>query len=357
MPISGWAQNIAPVDVAVYFDDGAWADGVTAFERFLDWKGLSHERIDAGIVNRDDLRPRYSIVYFPGGYAYDYKTKITARGEQHIRDLVNDGGGYIGICAGAYFASDRVDWEGGSYPYTLGLFKGTARGAIAEIQPWPNWTMTDIAVVRRHEITRGQPATFRTLYFGGPAFYPDAGAIVDTLATWTAYHAAPAIIAFPYGAGRVLLSGPHPEIEENSARDGSDFGSTLLDPESEWGLLWAAMDWLLGRPVTDTILTGADNVIPASPSVPEPLTLWPNPAGERIFADIHLDQAETVSLTLFDALGRERGRVFEGSLQGGIHRFSFDLRTLDPSRSGAEFMVLQVRSASRIFQRGFLTTR
>lgn len=64
-------------------------------------------------------------------------------------------------------------------------------------------------------------------------------------------------------SGRVLLIGPHPGIEESDARDGTSFGFELPDPESEWGLLWTAMDWVLGRPITDTTLTSVASPFPA----------------------------------------------------------------------------------------------
>jgi glutamine amidotransferase-like uncharacterized protein len=319
------AQRPFAVDVAVYSDSGTWDAGIIAFEHFLDWKGLTHERVDAAAVNSGVLPTRYRCFYVPGGYSYDYARAITTRGERSIRDLVDAGGAYIGICAGAYYAADHVDWEGGSYPYTLGLFRGTARGALAEIAPWPDYTLTTIRTNPLHPVTREQPRTLTTLYFGGPAFLPDADFPVDTLATWDAAGDQCAIIGFPYGSGRVLLVGPHPEIEENDARDGSSFGFELNDPESEWSFLWAATDWVLGQPVSDTITT------PVAPIASSPASKClalssgrPNPFTSQAFFTLSAAAPERATITVHDMLGRTVATLFDGDLAPGRHTLRFD---------------------------------
>ncbi|MBE0642485.1 MAG: hypothetical protein IH600_00215 [Bacteroidetes bacterium] len=317
------------IDVAVYMDEGAWEDGVIAFEHFLDWKGLTHLRVDAARINAGALAPQFRCLYMPGGYAYDYKRKITGRGETNIRDLVSTGGAYVGICAGAYFAADHVDWEGGSFPYTLGLFKGTARGALAEIKAWPDYALTTVSMNPDHPITRSQPRSLTTMYFGGPAFLPDPGFIVDTLATWDAAGNQPAMVAFPHGSGHVLLLGPHPEIEENDARDGTSFGFELTDPESEWSFLWGAMDWVLGNPVTDTVTTSVQGML----SAPKSVVLGaarPNPFSDHMSITIFASVPTRISVTVVDLFGRDVATLFEGEIQAGSR-----VCTFDASRSGA----------------------
>jgi len=55
----------------------------------------------------------------------------------------------------------------------------------------------------------------------------------------------PMMLAFEYGEGRVFLIGTHPEIEENSDRDGVDFGNELDDKGSDWDLMKKATIWCL----------------------------------------------------------------------------------------------------------------
>lgn len=305
VPILARTQSTTPADVAVYFDEGAWEDGVIAFESFLDWKGLSHQRVDARWINANGVYPQFKVVYFPGGYAYDYKRKLTAAGERHLREHVAAGGGYVGICAGAFYAATRVDWEGGSYPYTLGLFKGRAYGALSQIKAWPDYTLTTISLNPRHDANAGLPAHFTTLYFGGPAFYPDPDENVDTLATWDQFNEHPAIIALQYGQGRVLLVGPHPEIEENSRRDGNQFASELSDPETEWGMLWQYMDWVLQRPITDTTMTtGVRTDGSRKNQSSGSLAFYPNPSSDALYLDT--EGSSPVEIEISDLFGRNR---------------------------------------------------
>ena len=238
--------------VAVYDDEGCWQDGIIAFEKFLNWKRIGHHRISgADIKNGELTNDKYAIVFFPGGMAYDFFKRIGFGGVRKIRDFVNDGGGYLGICAGAYFASDSVTWEGEKIDAVLSLFDGTAVGSLKKIIPWDQYTLTGISVKKNNPSAKYLLPSYSTLYYGGPAFYVHEGVDIDTLATWNGYNDAPAIINFEYGKGRVFLSGAHLEIEENSIRDGQNFAGELDDPETEWDILWAAVDWLLKREITN----------------------------------------------------------------------------------------------------------
>lgn len=242
--------------VAIYTGAGTWEDGITAFERFLNWKEITWEEVNAWDINKRDLSALYDALYMPGGWSASYKKSIRASGEQHIRDLVSGGGAYIGICAGAYYAASTVDWEGKKYDYPLKLFDGTAYGAIDAIAPWDDYTMTTVNMDSSHPINTYEPPTEDMLYYGGPAFYPNAGQSMDIVSTWDSYNDDPATITFGYGSGRVLLIGPHPEIEEDSDRDGSTFADELDDNGSDWNFLWTAIDWAMGweisRPPGDT---------------------------------------------------------------------------------------------------------
>jgi len=51
------------------------------------------------------------------------------------------------------------------------------------------------------------------LYSGGAAFYPDEGQEMNVIGTYDLLNDDPAMINFRYGDGRVILFGPHPELE------------------------------------------------------------------------------------------------------------------------------------------------
>jgi len=311
-------------EIAVYTDNGlgAWEDGIKAFENFLDWKGISHERVTAADVNTLNLSDYYQAIYFPGGYAYYYKIEIDSAGLQHIRDLVAGGGGYIGICAGAYFACDSIDWEeDGLLDYPLDLYDGVARGAIDAIAPWDNYTMTTIGMYANNPINQYEPAQEVMLYYGGSVFKPHQGFSTDTLTVWADYYDSLAAVNFSYGEGRVVLMGMHPEIEEDSNRDSTTFADELDDQGSDWPFLWSVIDWLLKRPITYP-----------SPSALQQkahpkdwhldAVFYPNPFNNTITIKITTSNGQSVRLSIFNSAGR---KVFS-TLQKPSSSGSFNYR-------------------------------
>ncbi len=274
-------------DFAIYTGSGTWEHSITAFEKFLEWKGLTYKEINAWDLNHDTLTNNYRGIFIPGGWAYNYKISIHDRGDQNIRDFINSGGAYIGMSAGAFYACDNVRWEGQDYPYFLNLFHGDCIGPIEEIAPWPEYTMTTMTINQAHEANIYESQTEDILYYGEPYFVPNTGQEMQTLASWIVpsnpiANNAPGIIGFNYGQGRVLLVGPHPEIEEDNDRDGTNFGDELNDNGSDWTFLWTAVDWLLQQqisqppelpqgqqpPINDTI----PPVIHSLSDTPDPLT-------------------------------------------------------------------------------------
>ena len=147
LTVSGGMTEVDEIaDVLIYSGAGAWSDGVLAFEKFLEFKGLTWYECDGSYIEDNSLVGSFDAIHFPGGNSGYYISNINSVGLQNIRDFVSAGGGYIGICAGGYFACDRVIWEGGSYDHPLALFNGVGYGAIDEIAPWPGYATTTINI-------------------------------------------------------------------------------------------------------------------------------------------------------------------------------------------------------------------
>ena len=51
------------------------------------------------------------LLIMPGGRDKPYQESFTGDGVKTIRDFVQRGGTYIGICAGAYFACENIEFE------------------------------------------------------------------------------------------------------------------------------------------------------------------------------------------------------------------------------------------------------
>jgi len=66
---------------------------------------VTGQDIRAGQLNNFD------VVLFPGGSGSKEAAALEESGRQEVRTLVDRGGGYLGICAGAYLASADYDWS------------------------------------------------------------------------------------------------------------------------------------------------------------------------------------------------------------------------------------------------------
>jgi glutamine amidotransferase-like uncharacterized protein len=166
-------------------------------------------------------------VLFPGGYAPTQYAILGDDGRAAVKQFVREGGGYVGICAGAYLASSkygaglelinvrplgRTDESGkmipGSGPHGAGKVK---------------MDLTDSG----RKLFGGPLGAFEAMFAGGPIFAPagtelpayvslgmirgqattyesEQGGMVDT----------PAIVAGRFGGGRVIVFSPHLEFTD-----------------------------------------------------------------------------------------------------------------------------------------------
>lgn len=272
LSLQGAAVALNGADVALYNDStapyykGVWQDGLVAIKNMLTTLDITYEEINYKDINlsNQDFSSLYKIILIPGGYAWYYNYWISKTGKERIRNFVNKGGGYFGICAGAYFAVDRVVWGSKIYDdfvgfnaygqltgYDLDLFSGTGTGDEDKIADYyaGSWTMLSFNFSNENPVLSNYkkvPYSEDIIYLGGPYFTPDAGTAVSTLATY-AYNGQPGLVSFQYGSGRVILSGPHPEIEEDSDRDGVaiDGEDTMNDKGSDWELSGHILKWLM----------------------------------------------------------------------------------------------------------------
>jgi len=199
----------------------------------------------AGIVDRApgmvlhhlgpaDVRPavleQFDVTVFPGGSGSKQARAIGPVGRKHVRDFVRRGGGYLGICAGAYLCSAHYSWS-------LDLIDTAVFTGWREIEGVGRksmWYRGESAVVKMQLTDEGKklfpdvPEHVDVQYHNGPivspkkhqglspytplayfrsenALYkPQRGTMVDT----------PAIVAGQFHRGRVIAVSPHPEKTE-----------------------------------------------------------------------------------------------------------------------------------------------
>lgn len=229
---------------AVYDDEGAWNESVVALTRLLTWMNYTVETVDSAAINSGAL-DGFSLLCVPGGDMYQYSQSISAAGKRSIRSFVEDGGGYLGVCGGAYFSLDTVVWRGRTLPMeSLRLVPGTAVGPMDELAQYPEYAMTEVVYMEQGRCSiEGLGESAWMLYYWGPALMVEENPCVSILGVY-AGNGLPAVVVSEKGSGRVALVGSHPEIEENDVRDGSMWGRRLDDRGSDWPMLERLVAWV-----------------------------------------------------------------------------------------------------------------
>ena len=231
--------------IGLYGGKGTWLAGKEHLKMFfneheLNYQTLSTNDLIEGKISAGTL----PVLIMPGGESSDYLRELGKAGETNIKSFVETGGGYLGICAGAFYAVSHREGGNATGPYGIGLLDGTAYdGTALKTKPFIEGMMDfDMAL---HPLVQGLGSLFRIVMFGGPSFRytgeEKQKKHLDELAYFQKIHE-PAMIVFQFGKGRVFLSGPHLEIEE----DRTDWGSEFYDPDSEWPILDRVVRFLGG---------------------------------------------------------------------------------------------------------------
>lgn len=76
-----------------------------------------------------------ALLVFPGGADLGYCRTLEGKGNRRIRQYVNLGGSYLGLCAGGYYGSKRCEFEVGNEDMEIAgdreleFFPGVCRGS------------------------------------------------------------------------------------------------------------------------------------------------------------------------------------------------------------------------------------
>lgn len=169
---------------------------------------VTPEQIRAGALNNFD------VVIFAGGSGSQEAKAIGEDGCARVQQFVGRGGGYVGICAGAYLAT-------AGYPWSLHIINARTLS--------PKWqrgrAVLKMELTQAGEKIIGGPTNLEVMYHQGPVVGP-AGATnlpsYEPLAFFRTEVASndtpkgiminsPAIFAGKYEKGRVICISPHPE--------------------------------------------------------------------------------------------------------------------------------------------------
>lgn len=188
-------------------------------------------------VMADDLRhdaalfDHAALFVMPGGADLPFCEALNGAPNQRIRRFVEEGGVYLGICAGAYYACRELSFHAGSAdaicgPRELGFVDAVALGSLPELTGGIAYDATPrsaaAAEIRTTEHLSTTPVSLYAHYHGGCCF--DFGGRTchgaHVLAVYTGIDRnPPAIVSARVGKGRAILTGVHLEDSGQECQD------------------------------------------------------------------------------------------------------------------------------------------
>ena len=102
--------SIAELHVAVYNDVGAGRSRSDLTRSLRQMDGVYYREVTAREIRAGALKD-FDLLIHPGGSGSRQGRQLAKEGRETVRGFVRDGGGFIGICAGAYLASADYDWS------------------------------------------------------------------------------------------------------------------------------------------------------------------------------------------------------------------------------------------------------
>lgn len=202
--------------IAIYLDAGV---STNAFQQLI--LGLKEpfladytlELVSRHFFRKPDWEKDLSLLVFPGGRDVPYHKALQGEGNASIRSYVENGGRFLGICAGGYYGAASIAFAEGEKEEIiaereLAFFPGKAVGpAYRNNFQYDSEVGALVAPIRWQE-------GISPVYFYGGCFFLEAHRYpsVHILGSYSDLPDEPAAVVYcSIGEGAALLSGVHPE--------------------------------------------------------------------------------------------------------------------------------------------------
>lgn len=174
-----------------------------------------------------------ALFIIPGGADIPYTIALNGLGNQKIKSYVENGGAFLGLCAGGYYGGDFVDFAKNTElevqgKRELAFFPGIVKGPILATYDYQSEKGA-----RAAHIIWNDPFTFKenpifSVYYNGGGYFVDANQKdnIRVLACYDIGEEFPAIIECEVGSGKAILSGVHFEYDPELL----DFNNDDLKP-------------------------------------------------------------------------------------------------------------------------------
>lgn len=209
--------------IVIYADQGTSPYSVHSIIHSLHLVNLDEqyviEQITKDYFNLNDWQNTTALIIFPGGKDIPYHEALKGPPLRSIRQFVENGGKYFGICAGAYFGCRYIEFEKGGSLEVLGerelnFFTGKGIGPAYGLNQFSYQDESGAHLALLTVLTKDNPLETK-IYFNGGCFFEsfEENASIQTLARYQDLKNQPkAIIQCQIGKGMALLSGVHPEF-------------------------------------------------------------------------------------------------------------------------------------------------
>jgi biotin--protein ligase len=216
----------------IYADEGTCEECIKQTELSLRAELASEyliKRIKAIEILESDWQHDAALLVIPGGIATPYAKLLNGEGNAVIRAFVEQGGSFLGICAGGYYGCAMIEFARGTKEEVIGarelaFFPGTTIGPA--LAPHDYYSERGARAAKITWTDHNSTAHVSTLYYNGGGYFTDACSYVSTqiVATYDGLLDNPAaIIETPVEKGVAILSGVHfeynsyilPRIEKN----------------------------------------------------------------------------------------------------------------------------------------------
>jgi len=200
--------------ILVYVDEGVEGRSARhALSALIGLVGLGRvRRVNHWTLRMGGWEASTALVVMPGGRDLPYLRRLGGQGNRRLRQFVEQGGAYLGLCAGGYYGAARVAFEVGGPlevvgPRELGFYPGTASGPAYGKNQFDYKSEAGARAARIIHLPTGKRAS---VYFnGGCAFL---GPQEQAVAHYADLPGTPAaIVHCRVGLGHALLSGVHLE--------------------------------------------------------------------------------------------------------------------------------------------------
>ena len=240
--------------ILIYYDNGvsinSLEQSLKAFEPIIEPSLYKVE-----VVNAEYLRKfihwesQTDLIVIPGGRSLPYYQALGNRGNRRIVDYFENGGHYLGICAGGFYGTALTVFEKGGdlekiVKGSLNFYTGVAEGPAYGLGEFKYQTEQGAHAARIAVNVGGFSKEMRVYFNGGCYFHGGENENITVLARYMELKDHPsAIVGCQVGLGCAILSGVHFEYQQSASSfqktEGKGMSEKLEPTENERKVLCA----------------------------------------------------------------------------------------------------------------------